>query len=237
MTLQAVLMCGGLGTRLRPLTYSIPKPLIYVGDRPVVELLLERLKLNGITEIYISLGYKGEHIEVELKDGKHLGLNIQYVREDQPLGTAGALNLLRDKLADPFLMMNGDLVTRLDFGKLCAFHQEHNAAITVATKAYEVQVPYGVVEDSDGKVTELREKPVYSTRINAGIYVLSRSVLDLLPPGGRFDATQLIQAALDDGRPVFSYLIEEYWLDMGRIEDYEKANADAKRWIEEDNIP
>jgi NDP-sugar pyrophosphorylase family protein len=235
MSLQAVLMCGGLGTRLRPWTYIIPKPLFPLGERPVLELLVERLKLNGITEIFISLGYKGELIEATLGNGQHLGLSIQYIREDEPLGTAGALNLLRDKLREPFLMMNGDLVTRLDFGKLCAFHQQHNAAITVGTKAYEVQVPYGVVEDSGGKVTELREKPVYSTRINAGIYVLSRSVLDLLPPGGRFDATQLIQAALDAGRPVYSYLIEEYWLDMGRIEDYEKANADAKRWMEEQN--
>jgi NDP-sugar pyrophosphorylase family protein len=232
MSLQAVLMCGGLGTRLRPWTYIIPKPLFPLGERPVLELLLERLKLNDITEIFISLGYKGELIEATLGNGQHLGLNIQYIREDQPLGTAGALNLLRDKLRDPFLMMNGDLVTRLDFGKLCAFHQDHNATITVGTKAYEVQVPYGVVEDSDSKVTVLREKPVYATRINAGIYVLSRSTLDLLPPSGRFDATQLIQAALDADRPVYSYLIEEYWLDMGRIEDYEKANTDAKRWME-----
>lgn len=236
---QAVLMCGGLGTRLRPWSYAIPKPLFPVGEHSVLELLLERLKRYDITEIYISLGYKGELIEVTIKDGHHLGLNVHYVREEQPLGTAGALNLLRDKLRGPFLMMNGDLVTRLDFGKLSAYHQQHGTEITVGVKQYEVQIPYGVVEDSGGtdggRVTQLREKPHYSERINTGIYMLNLSALDLLPPAGRFDATQLIQAAMDAGRPVYSYLIEEYWLDMGRIEDYEKANTDVKRWMEDEH--
>ena len=233
MSLQAVLMCGGLGTRLRPWSFIIPKPMFPIGERPILELLLERLKLHGITHISISLGYKAELIESTFRDGAHLGVNLNYVRETEPLGTAGALNLLRDRLHDTFLMMNGDLVTRLDFRKLFAFHQENNAEITVGTKAYDVQVPYGVIEDEQGRVTQLREKPTYSTHINAGIYVISRSVLDLLPPTGRFDATQLIQAAMDASRPVYSYLIEEYWLDIGRIEDYEQANVDAARWLEE----
>lgn len=235
MSLQAVLMCGGLGTRLRPWSYAIPKPLFPVGERSVLERLVERLRLHDITEIYVSLGYKGEYIEVTLKDGHHLGVNVQYVRETEPLGTAGALNLLRGRLRSPFLMMNGDLVTRLDFKKLCAFHQEHGAEITIGTKHYEVQVPYGVIEDVDGRVTRLREKPTYVSRINAGIYVVNLSALDLLPPQGRCDAPQLIQAVMDAGRPVYSYLIEEYWLDMGRIEDYEKANRDVQRWMEEDD--
>jgi NDP-sugar pyrophosphorylase family protein len=234
MSLQAVLMCGGLGTRLRPWSLIIPKPLFPVGERSVLELLLERLRINGITEMYLSLGYKAEMIEAALRDGHHLGVDVHYVHEDEPLGTAGSLNLLRDKLHGPFLMMNGDLMTRLDFRQMVAFHQERGSEITVGTRNYEVRVPYGVVDDSDGRVTALREKPTYSTRINAGIYVVNLSALDLLPPRGRYDATQLIQAAVDAKRPVYSYLIEEYWLDMGDMKDYEQANADAQRWLEED---
>jgi NDP-sugar pyrophosphorylase family protein len=235
MNLQAVLMCGGLGTRLRPWSLIIPKPLFPVGERSVLERLLERLRINGITEIYLSLGYKAEMIEAALRDGQHLGVDVHYVHEGEPLGTAGSLNLLRDKLRGPFLMMNGDLVTRLDFRQMVAFHLEHGAEITVGTRNYEMRVPYGVIDDREGRVTALREKPTYAARINAGIYVINLSALDLLPPRGRYDATQLIQAAVDAGRPVYSYLIEEYWLDMGDMKDYEQANADAQRWLEEDH--
>jgi NDP-sugar pyrophosphorylase family protein len=232
---HAVLMCGGLGTRLRPWSYVIPKPLFPIGERPILELLLERLALHGIVEIYLSVGYKAEMIEWQLKDGHHLGVNLHYVREPQPMGTAGSLNLMRDHLTQPFLMMNGDLVTHLDFRKLHAFHMERNAAITVCAKEYDVQIPYGVVEDHDGVVTQLREKPTHRMYINAGIYVISPSALDLLPASGRFDATQLIQAAVDDERTVGSYHITDYWMDIGRIEDYERANEDARRWMEEGN--
>ncbi len=173
-------------------------------------------------------------IEASLKDGSQLGVKLQYIRESEPLGTAGSLNSLRDKLTGPFLLMNGDLVTRLNFRKFFTFHQQHDAEITVGTRAYDVQVPYGVVEDEGGHVAMLREKPTISMQINAGIYLISLTALDLLPPEGRFDATQLVQAAIDANRPVFSYLIEEYWLDIGRIEDYERAQEDAHNWLEEE---
>src|SRR5262249_54793257 len=158
-----------------------------------------------------------------------LGVKLQYVHESEPRGTAGSINLLRDKLQGPFLLMNGDLVTRLNFRKFFTFHQQRDAEITVGTRAYDIQIPYGVVEDGGGHVTMLSEKPTISTRINAGIYMISLTALDLLPTEGRFDATQLIQAAIDANRPVYSYLIEEYWLDIGRIEDYERAQEDARR--------
>lgn len=228
----AVLMCGGLGTRLRPWSYVIPKPLFPIGERPILELLLERLRLHGITEIFLSVGYKAEFIEFQLKDGHHLGVNLQYVHEPEPLGTAGALTLLKDQLKRPFLMMNGDLVTHLDFGKLYDFHREQRAEITVGTKAYQVQVPYGVVEDDQGAVTRLVEKPTQTMWINAGIYVINPSALALIPPR-RFDATSLIQAAMDDGRTVCSYHISEYWMDIGQIEDYERANDDYRRWLQD----
>ena len=234
MSLQAVLMCGGLGTRLRPWSYIIPKPLFPIGERPILQLLIEQLRKNGITEIYISVGYKGELIEATLKDGSQLGVKLQYVYEDEPLGTAGSLNKLREKLQGPFLLMNGDLVTKLNFRKFFTFHQQRDAEITIGTKAYEVQVPYGVIEDEGGHVTMMREKPAFSMQINAGIYLISLTALDLLPPEGRFDATQLVQAAIDANRAVFSYPIEEYWLDIGRIEDYERAQEDARNWLDEE---
>src|SRR5260221_3107161 len=134
MSLQAVLMCGGLGRRLRPWSFAIPKPMFPIGERHILELLLERLRLNGITEIYVSVGYLAELIEVTFKDGAHLGVNLEYVRETEPLGTAGALNLLRDRLRGPFLMMNGGLVTHLDFCKLAPFHETFVAEITVGAK-------------------------------------------------------------------------------------------------------
>jgi len=233
-TVQAVLMCGGLGTRLRPWSYVIPKPMFPIGERPILELLLARLRKHAVTEIYLSLGYKAELIESYFKDGAHLGVQLHYVRESEPLGTAGALNLLRDRLQAPFLMMNGDLVTRLDFRAFYAFHLEQRAALTVGVKAYDVPIPYGVVESAAQRVVALREKPTLSVDINAGIYAISPETLSLLPASGRYDATQLIQAAMDAGMRVCSYSIQEYWLDIGRFEDYHKANEDAAAWLDEE---
>lgn len=231
---QAVLMCGGLGTRLRPWSYVIPKPMFPIGERPILELLLARLRKHAIGEIYLSLGYKAELIETYFKDGAHLGVALHYVRESEPLGTAGALNLLRDQLRAPFLMMNGDLVTRFDFRAFYTFHLEQRAAITVGVKAYEVPIPYGVVESDVHDVIALREKPTLSVNINAGIYAISPEALTLLPSSGRYDATQLIQAAMDAQLRVCSYPIHEYWLDIGRFEDYHKANEDAATWLDEE---
>jgi NDP-sugar pyrophosphorylase family protein len=237
-SVQAVLMCGGLGTRLRPWSYVIPKPMFPIGERPILELLLARLRKHDITEIYLSLGYKAEVIEAYFRDGASLGVQLHYVREDQPLGTAGALNLLRERLRPPFLMMNGDLVTRLDFRRLLAHHDAQRAALTVAARLYEVQVPYGVVEsDAEGQVRGLREKPTFQMEINAGIYVIGNAALDLLPPEGRYDATQLIEATLRSGARVCSYRLDDYWMDIGRFEDYQQANADVQAWLDEDAAP
>jgi NDP-sugar pyrophosphorylase family protein len=234
MSLQAVLMCGGLGTRLRPWSLIVPKPMFPIGeDRTILDLLIERLRMNGISEIYISLGYKAELIEATFRDGSEYGVKIHYVRESEPLGTAGALNLLREHLTAPFLMMNGDLVTHLNFKKFYMFHQQKDAEITIGTKRYDIPVPYGVIEDSNGEVTQLREKPTYSPKINTGIYLINPSIFDLLPESGRFDATQLIDAAMSANRRVFSYMINEYWMDIGRFEDYTRANEDFKRWMDE----
>jgi NDP-sugar pyrophosphorylase family protein len=231
MALQAVLMCGGLGTRLRPWSYVIPKPMFPIGERPILELLLERLRLHNILEVYLIIGNKGEQIEYYFKDGSRWGLQLNYIREDIPLGTAGGLNLVRDKLTGPFLMMNGDMVTHLNFKKFFMFHQQRDAEITIGTKLHEVQVPYGVVGDVDGRVTRIIEKPTYTPNINAGIYMVSLTALELLPESGRFDATQLIDAAMDAGRSVFAYPIEDYWMDIGRFEEDNRAE-DHQSWAE-----
>lgn len=230
---KAVLMCGGLGTRLRPWSYVIPKPMFPIGEKPILELLLERLREHGVAEVYLSLGYKAELIEMTFKDGTQLGLSLHYVREESPLGTAGALSLLRDHLNEPFLMMNGDLVTRLDFGAMAALHAQTQATITVGTKRYEVNIPYGVVDDDGGIVTALREKPTHSVQINAGIYLIDPAALDVLPTEGRYDATSLITDNLARGRRVSSYDIREYWVDIGRVEDYERAQRDFQQWMDE----
>ncbi|MFN7210745.1 MAG: sugar phosphate nucleotidyltransferase [Aggregatilineales bacterium] len=233
-SVQAVLMCGGLGTRLRPWSYVIPKPMFPIGERPILELLLTRLHKHAIDEIYLALGYKAELIETYFRDGAQLGVRLHYVRESEPLGTAGALNLLRDQLRAPFLMMNGDLLTRLDFRAFYTFHLAQGAAITVGVKAYEVPIPYGVVESEAHVVTALREKPTLSVNINAGIYAISPEALALMPAVGRYDATQLIEAAMNAKLRVCSYPIQEYWMDIGRFEDYHKANEDASAWLEEE---
>jgi NDP-sugar pyrophosphorylase family protein len=230
----AVLMCGGLGTRLRPWSYVIPKPMFPIGEKPILELLLGRLQRYQITEIYLSLGYKAELIESYFKDGKHLGVNLHYLREPEPLGTAGALGLLRAQLNRPFLMMNGDLVTRLNFQAFYQAHQKQNAAITVGVKAYPIAVPYGVVDAEDNVISRLVEKPTLTVNINAGIYLINPAMLGLLPSTGRYDAPQLIQAAMDARHRVCQYPISEYWMDIGRFEDYDRANSDAQTWVDED---
>lgn len=227
-------MCGGLGTRLRPWSYVIPKPMFPIGERPILELLLGRLRKYAITEIYLSLGYKAELIESYFKDGRHLGVSLHYVREETPLGTAGALRLLRDQLDAPFFMLNGDLVTRLDFRAMHAYHEERRAMLTVGTRPYAVTIPYGVVEGTEGRVTSLVEKPTHTVQINAGIYLINPALLDSIPPSGRYDATELISSAMDAGQPVYHYPIREYWMDIGRFEDYDQANADAQTWLNDE---
>jgi dTDP-glucose pyrophosphorylase len=222
---SAVVMAGGFGTRLRPLTEDLPKPMLPVGDKPLLETVICQLRDVGVKQVSVTTHYRSEKIREHFGDGKRFGVDISYVNEEQPLGTAGALGLM--KLPnEPLLVINGDILTKLNFKAMFEFHKEHEAAITLAVIRQKMQVLYGIIECSDVRVTALKEKPEFYYLINAGIYLLEPSVFTLIPNGTTFHMTDLIQLLLDKGRKIVSFPIHEYWLDIGHLSDYEKANGD-----------
>jgi dTDP-glucose pyrophosphorylase/CBS domain-containing protein len=225
--IRAMVMAGGFGQRLRPMTADLPKPMIPIGDRPVMEHILTHLREAGIHRVNVTTHYRPEKITSYFGDGSALGLDIRYVEEKEPLGTAGALGLI-DVPTEPMLVINGDILTRLDFGAMATFHREHRALLTVAVRRYDVDVPYGVVETEGIRVHALSEKPRLSFFVNAGIYLLQPEVYSYLPEGQRFDMTDLIQSLLDEGREVVSFPIREYWLDIGEHADYQRAQEDFR---------
>ena len=228
LTSRAVIMAGGEGRRLRPLTESTPKPLVDVGGKPLVELMIERLRLAGMTDITIALHHKSELIRERLGDGSRLGVRIDYALEPSPLGTMGALTLLRDRLDAPFFVVNADILTKCDFRAMWEYHRcQDGAAMTVGVSLHQVNIPYGEFTLHEGRVTRVEEKPHKEFPVNAGIYLLDPSAIDLIPLGKFFDATDMIRALVDGGRVVAAYLIHEYWLDVGRLHDLEKANRDV----------
>jgi dTDP-glucose pyrophosphorylase/CBS domain-containing protein len=220
--LSAVIMAGGFGKRLMPLTESVPKPMLPVGDRPVLERTIRQLRRSGIRDVSMTTHYLGDRIADHFGDGEEFGVHINYTNEDQPLGTAGGLKLL-ERPPGPFVVINGDILSGVSFDKMLEYHHEHRAELTVGVRRYVIDVPFGVVECEESRVTELREKPSLTFFINAGIYLLEAGAWDSIPDGVHFDMTDLIQVLLDEGRTVVSYPIIEYWLDIGRPEDYERA--------------
>src|SRR5690606_12542624 len=224
-----VIMAGGLGTRLAELTRDRPKPLLPVGPKPILETMVERLVLQGFNRIYITVNYKADMIEEYFGDGSRYHARISYVREPQRLGTAGALQYVEPVPGRPLLVMNGDILTTIDFRKLVDFHVESGAAATMAVSYHDVQVPYGVVETSGQRVVSLVEKPVYRYFVNAGIYVLEPECRQYLEPETYTDMTTLYERLLGDGRPVASFPIHEYWQDVGRPADYARANEEYER--------
>jgi len=227
LPVQAVIMAGGIGKRLHPLTEEVPKPMLSVGGRPLMERIIEQLGEAGIQQINIATHYKAEKIVAHFGDGGNFGVNLNYVDENQPLGTAGALGLL-EKPTGPLLVINGDILTQMNFRAMSAYHQEHKADLTVAVRKYDLKVPYGVIESDGAFVQGLAEKPSYSFFVNAGIYLLEPSVYRYVPHGQHFDMTDLIQQLLEEGRPVASFPIVEYWLDIGQPADYDQAQEDSE---------
>ena len=225
---RAVIMAGGEGRRLRPLTELTPKPLVAVGGKPLIELMIERLRQSGMTDITVALHHKSELIRERLGNGSRLGVSLDYALEASPLGTMGALTLLRDRLDAPFFVVNADILTKCDFRAMWEYHRgQREAAMTVGVSLHQVDIPYGEFTLHDGRVTRVEEKPHKEFPVNAGIYLLDPSAIDLIPPGEYFDATDMIRALVDGGRVVAAYLIREYWLDVGRLHDLEKANRDV----------
>jgi dTDP-glucose pyrophosphorylase len=227
-SIGAVVMAGGQGRRLTPLTEEVPKPMLPVGDRPIMELIIERLRQAGITQVSVTTHHKSEKITEHFGDGSEFGVQMTYVSEDQPLGTAGGLGLLAP-LQETTLVVNGDILTGVDFRLMLAFHREHQADLTVAVRHYEVKVPFGVVECDGPVVTGLSEKPAMGFFVNAGMYLMEPSAHRFIPRGQRFDMTDLIQRLLREGRPVISFPVLETWLDIGEHAEYVRAQELVKQ--------
>ena len=227
LPLRAVVMAGGFGKRLGSLTESLPKPMLPVGGRPLLERIIGQLGAAGIDRVHVTTHYRPEQIVDHFRDGSSFGVRIEYVNEEQPLGTAGALGLIENADEQPLLVLNGDIVTDVDFRSLLHFHEEHRADLTVGVWPYEVKVPYGLVETDGEAVTAIREKPVIRSFVNAGIYLVSSEVCRSIPAGEALDMTELIERAVADGRCVVSFPLREYWLDIGELEAYQRALLDA----------
>jgi dTDP-glucose pyrophosphorylase len=227
LPLQAVIMAGGFGTRLRPLTDALPKPMLPVGDKPMLELIINQLRDAGIHKVNVTTHFAPEKITEYFGDGEAFGVDLRYVPEDSPLGTAGALQLLSGK-DEPLLVINGDILTQVDFRAMRAYHHEHRACVTVGVRQFEFQVPYGVVQSDGVHVQSIQEKPVLNFFINAGIYLLEPSVHEFITEGNRLDMTELIDLLVAKGKTVVSFPIVEYWLDIGRHADYEQAQQDMQ---------
>lgn len=221
--MKAVILAGGKGTRLRPYTTIFPKPLVPVGDKPILEIVLSQLKRAGIIDIVLAVGHLAELIQAFFGDGKKFGLNISYSMEDKPLGTAGPLSLISG-LNSNFIVMNGDLLTTLSYTNLINKHKKEKAAATIAVHKKDVKIDLGVLEcDGQSCVKKYIEKPTYHYNVSMGIYVFSPEVLEYIPKGKYLDFPELIQILLNNGKKVFGYQSDDYWLDIGRQDDYQQA--------------
>jgi dTDP-glucose pyrophosphorylase len=227
--MQAVIMAGGMGTRMHPLTENLPKPMLPVGNQPLMEIIVNQLRDADIKHVNVSVHHKSEKITDYFGDGSKFGVEITYVTEEQPLGTAGALGLM-EVPQETVLVINGDILTQVDFRAMRTYHQEQNADLTVAVLQYELQVPYGIVECKGTSIQSISEKPLLKFFVNAGIYLLEPTVYNFIPKGERYDMTDLIQQLLNEGRSVVAFPIREYWSDIGQHSDYEQAQEQMKQW-------
>ena len=221
---KVILMVGGLGTRLRPLTNDVPKPMLDVGNKPILHTIVENFAKYGYTDIIMCVNYKSEIIKEYFGNGDKFGVKIEYVLENQRMGTAGALSLLQKRPKDDFFVMNGDLLTNVNFEYLHEYHKDSNALASICIRKYEMQVPYGVVNVRANKVTSIEEKPTQSFFVSAGIYMFSPIVLDFIPKGVFYDMPTLFGELLKQGFAVYPFFIREYWLDIGKMDEYRRAN-------------
>lgn len=221
--MKAVIQSGGRGTRLRPYTSVLPKPLMPIGARPVLELLLKWLRRNGVEDVYITTGYLGHLIRSFCGDGSQWGINIVYTQEIEPLGTIGPLSLLRDKLDCTFLVLNGDVLTDLNLNAFSAFHRSHGDPLTIATTARMIKMDFGVIEETDGVVKTFREKPNLSHCVSMGAYCMEPEVLNYIPSGVPFGFDDLVFRLMDRNVPVHTFKHSGLWLDIGRVEDFHRA--------------
>lgn len=229
LPVTAVIMAGGFGARLRPLTEHVPKPMLPVANRPILEWIIEGLQQAGIRKMIVTTYYMAEVIREHLKDGSPFGVEIEYIHEEKLSGTAGALGLVQD-WSQCLLVINGDILTRVDFRSMFDYHQEQHADLSLALREYHFQIPYGVVEMEEHHVAAIKEKPSLTLFVNAGIYILSPSVQQYVTPGEFLDMPELIKRLMADQRVVVGFPVHEYWLDIGQLEQYEQAQTDAQSW-------
>ena len=223
-----VIMAGGRGLRLQELTRDIPKPMLPVGSRPLLETIVREYVAQGFHRFYMAVNYKADQIESHFGDGSSLGATICYLRERERLGTAGALSLLPEKPTEPVVVTNADLLTREDYGDMVDRHVASGAVATMAVRDYEMQIPYGVVRERDGTIEAIEEKPIQRFVVSAGMYVLSPEAIELVPSDTFFDMPTLFEMLARQGKRTRCHPIDGYWLDIGRATDYEKANSDFR---------
>lgn len=228
--MKAVIQAGGRGARLKPYTLILPKPMMPVGELPVIEILLRWLRRNGVTHVYITTGYLGHLLQMLCGDGSRWDMVIEYTQETEPLGTVGALNLVRDRLDETFLVLNGDLITDLDLRSLVRFHRSHADPLTIAAIETPVPVNMGVFEfDQQGLVTDFREKPTLTYHANMGVYCMDPKILELIPCGVPYGFDDLMYRMLDEGTGARVFQHHGHFLDIGRPEDFLKAQELAEK--------
>lgn len=223
---KVIIMAGGLGSRLKNLTEEIPKPMLKVGDAPILQHIIHNFKERGYFEFLISVNHKAEIIENYFQDGVIHGVRIEYLRENKRLGTGGGIGLAKDHITEPFFVINGDVLTNLNVSDMMEFHQKNEFAITIGIRKQSYQIPYGVVDIDTNEVKQIQEKPSVDYMINGGVYCLNPEVIDFIPNDEYFEITELINLLLENNLKVGAYLIEDYWMDIGQMNDYYKANDD-----------
>ena len=228
LPIEAIIMAGGEGRRLRPLTEKIPKPLLKVDNKPIIEYNIDRLAEYGVQQMYISIKYLGHLIEEYLQKGESKNISISYVKEDVPLGTIGAVSLIKNLNSNYILVMNSDILTNIDYEDFFIEFINQDADMAVATIPYKVDLPYAVLETSKNLVIDFKEKPTYTYFSNAGIYLMKKDIIKLIPTNSFFNATDLMELLIKSGRKLISYPLHSYWLDIGKYDDFEKAQKDIK---------
>lgn len=226
---DALIMAGGRGERLRPLTDLLPKPMLKVGEKPILEHNVDRLSRYGVSNFHISLGYLGDKISSHFGNGESKDLNIKYITEEIPLGTIGAAGVIKDFENETVLLMNSDLLTNIDYSEFYNYFEHSGADMVVATIPYHVNVPYAVMDiDNNNRVSGFKEKPIFTYYSNAGIYLIKKHLFKFIPAGCKFDATDLMDLLMKEGFKIVSFPIHAYWLDIGRMEDFNRAQEDIK---------
>jgi NDP-mannose synthase len=226
--MKAVILAGGLGERLRPFTQAIPKPLLPIGEQSLLEIQISNLVKHGFDEVIVATNYKSSYIENFIGDGSRLGARIRFSRESEPLGTCGPLSLLRDELDEAFVLMNGDILTTMDFRRFYDYGSAQQTDFTIATKNIRTPFNFGSVQTNGNRIVKVEEKPDFLIEVVAGIYFMRPALLRLVPDDTYFGIDDIIERMLSAGLPITRYLMEEYWLDIGRVEDYSVAEEAYK---------